>query len=76
MNDLKELIFEILKEIEEKDSIVSRAGGLGYGSGKIYSKKSVGVLKMLGREFGEEPTKYTLEPVKVSKVFKRRRKKK
>ena len=74
MNDIKELILEILKEIEEKDSVVARAGGVGYGSGKIYSKKSVGVLKMLGKEYGEEPENYNLKPVKISKAFKRRNK--
>lgn len=75
MTDLKELILELLNEIEEKDSVISRAGGVGYGSGKIYSKKSVGVLKMLGKEHGEEPDDYELKPVKISKAFKRRRKK-
>ena len=75
MNDLKDLILELLNEIEAKNDVVARAGGLGYGSGKIYSKKSVGVLKMLGKEYGEEPDDYKLKPVKISKAFKRRRKK-
>ena len=75
MTDLKDLILELLNEIEARDSVVARAGGTGYGSGKIYNKKSVGVLKKLGKEYGEEPEDYEIKPVKISKAFKRRRRK-
>lgn len=74
MTDLKHLILEILNEIEKKDSNVNVAGGKGYGTGKIYPDKTVGVLKMLGHEEGEEQEEYKLKPVKISKAFKRRRK--
>ena len=49
------------------------AGGRGYSAGKAYPSKTVGVLKMLGDEKGEETEEYELEPVKISKAFKRRK---
>ena len=72
MNDFKKLILEILNEIEKKDSNVNVAGGKGYGTGKVYPDKTVGVLKMLGHEEGEEQENYEFKPVKISKAFKRR----
>lgn len=72
-DDLKELIFEILNEIEKRESNISIAGGRGYGAGKAYPDNTVGVLKMLGHEEGESQEKYELKPVKISKAFKRRK---
>ena len=69
-DDLKELIFEILNEIEKKETNLSIAGGRGYGSGKAYPNNTVGVLKMLGHEEGESQEEYELKPVKISKAFK------
>ena len=71
MNDLKELILEILNEIEKKETNLTIAGGRGYGTGKAYPNKTVGVLKMLGSEEQEEQEEYVLKPVKVSKAFKK-----
>ena len=51
---MKEIILEILNEIEKKDSVVSIAGGRGYSAGKAYPSKSVGVLQLLGHEEGEK----------------------
>lgn len=72
-DDLKELIFEILNEIEKRESNLSIAGGRGYSAGKAYPNNTVGVLKMLGNEEGESQEEYKLKPVKISKAFKRRK---
>ena len=69
MDDLKELIIEILNEIEKKDSNVVVAGGKG-GPGKVYSDKTTSVLKNLGKEENEEPEDYILKPVEISKAFR------
>ena len=71
MTDLKNLILEILNEIEKKENNLSIYGGRGYGTGKAYPNKTVGVLKMLGEEEGVEPESYELKPVKISKAFKK-----
>lgn len=69
-----ELILEILNEIERKEFNLSIAGGRGYGTGKVYSKKSVSVLQKLGYEEGEDqPDEYEHKPVKISKAFKKRK---
>ena len=65
----KEIILQILKEIEDNDNILRIAGGRGYGTGKAYPKKSVGVLSLLGDENNEEEKQYKYKPVKVSKAF-------
>jgi len=72
MFNFKELILEILNEIEKKETNLSIAGGKGYGAGKTYPNKSVSVLQMLGYEEGEDQEKYELKPVKISKAFKER----
>ena len=72
MDDFKELILEILNEIEKKETNLTVAGGRGGGTGKAYPNKTVGVLKMLGKEEGEEQEEYKLKPVKVSKAFSKK----
>ena len=74
MNNLKELILQILNEIEKKETNLSIAGGRGYGTGKAYPNKTVGVLQMLGSEEGEKKEEYELKPVKISKAFKKDKK--
>ena len=66
-----EIMLRVLNEIEKKDTNLTIAGGRGYGTGKTYPNKTVGVLKMLGNEKNEEPNEYKLKPVKVSKAFKK-----
>jgi len=75
MTDLQLLMLEILNEIEKKETNLTVAGGKGYSAGKAYPNKTVGVLKMLGNEEGEEQEKYILKPVKISKAFKNKRRK-
>ena len=70
MNDFKQLVLEILNEIEKKETNLSITGK-GYSAGKAYPNKTVGVLKMLGYEEGEDQEKYELKPVEISKAFKR-----
>ena len=68
------LILEILNEIEKHDTNVSIAGGKGYSVGKIYSNKTVGVLRNLGKEESKDiHQEYEIKPVKISKVFKKRK---
>ena len=71
MFNLRQLVLEILNEIEKKETNLNIAGGKGYGAGKAYPNKTVGVLKMLGHEHGESQEKYELKPVEISKAFKR-----
>ena len=71
---MKEIILEILNEIEKKDSVISIAGGRGYSAGKAYPSKSVGVLQLLGHEEGEKQEIYKFKPVEISKIFKKREK--
>ena len=71
MNDINLLILEILKEIEDKENNLRISGGRGYGAGKAYPSKTVSVSRMLGNEEGEEQDNYVLEPVKISKAFKK-----
>ena len=74
MTDLHDLILEILNEIEKKETNLTVAGGRGGGPGKAYPNKTVGVLKMLGEEEGEEQEEYKLKPVEVSKAFSKKEK--
>lgn len=74
MDELKELIEKLLKEIDQKENNLNIAGGRGYSAGKPYPNKTVGVLRMLGHEEGEELEEYNLEPVKISKAFKKGKK--
>ena len=67
-------MLEILSEIEKKDTNLTVAGGKGYSAGKVYPNKTVGVLKMLGKEYKEKPKEYEFEPVKVSKAFNKEKK--
>ena len=69
MTSLKNLIFEILNEIEKKETNL-RVNSVGGGHGKVYPDKTVSVLRMLGNEEGEEQEAYILKPVKISKAFK------
>ena len=71
--NVHELMLKILQEIEDKENNMRVAGGKGYSAGKAYPSKTVGVLKMLGDEKGEEAEEYELKPVKISKAFKRRK---
>ena len=73
MTDLKEIILELINEIEKKETNLNIAGGKGYGAGKAYPNKTVSVLKMLGHEEGEEQEEYKLKPVKISKAFKEKK---
>jgi hypothetical protein len=66
-----DIILDILNEIEKKETNLTIAGGKGGGPGKAYPNKSVGVLKMLGKEYKEKPKKYKLKKVKISKAFKK-----
>lgn len=68
------IINEILNEIEKKESILSVAGGRGYGTGKPYPNKSVSVLQLLGHEEGQAQEEYVFKPVAISKIFKKRKK--
>ena len=67
------MLLEILTEIQEKESNLSIAGGKGYSAGKAYPNKTVSVSRHLGKERNPEQEEYTLKPVKVSKIFKRRK---
>ena len=74
MKELKELIEQILNEIEQKDNILNISGGRGYGTGGAKPKDPHPVSRNLGNENREEQEEYELKPVKVSKAFKRRKK--
>ena len=74
MNELKKIIALLLKEIEEKETILNVSGARGYGTGKARAKKYHGVSKNLGYEDLEEPETYELKPVKISKAFTKERK--
>ena len=71
MTNLKEIILDVLNEIEKKDTNLTVTSPRGGGPSKAYPNKTVGVLKMLGKEEGEEQEEYVLEPVKISKAFKK-----
>ena len=72
MNELKEIIALLIKEIEEKDNIINVSGGRGYGVGKAKVKDYHGVSKNLGIETEKESEEeYVLKPVKISKAFKK-----
>ncbi len=73
MEDLKELINQILNEIEHKENIINLSGGRGYGVGEAKPKDPHPVSRNLGKGYGEEQEEYELKPVKVSKAFKRRK---
>lgn len=75
MKDLNNLILEMISEIEAKENNMSVSGGRGYGAGKVYSNKTVGVLKMLGKSYQEEEQEYKIKPVKISKAFKKKKEK-
>jgi len=70
MKDLKEIIEKLLIEIEKKETNLNIASVNG-GHGKVYPNNTVGVLKMLGREKGEQQEEYELKPVEISKAFKK-----
>jgi hypothetical protein len=72
--ELYKLILEILNEIESKENNLKVAGGKGYSAGKAYPDKTVSVLQNLGIEEHDNPEDYKLKPVKVSKVFSKRKK--
>ena len=71
--NLYNLIVEILSEISENENNVSIAGGRGYSAGKVYSDKTVSVLRNLGIKTKDEEEEYEIKPVKISKAFKRRK---
>ena len=70
MNELKEIIKKLIKEIEKKETNL-RVVSVNGGHGKVYSDNTVGVLKKLGKEEGEEQEEYVLKPVEISKAFKK-----
>ena len=65
---IKSLFYLILKE--DNDNILNLRGGRGYSPGHPYPKKMVKPL--LGKVEGEEISK-DKEKIKVSKVFKRKK---
>ena len=73
MDELKLIISKLLKEIESKEKIVNVKGGRGGGPGSVFSDNTVGVLRMLGNEEGENQKEYILKPVEISKAFKKRK---
>ena len=70
---LYKLILEILTELQEKENNLNIAGGKGYGTGKAYPSKTISVSRHLGKEENPEKEEYILKPVKISKIFKRRK---
>ena len=73
MNELKEIIALMLNEIDKKENILNVKGARGGGYGTAYPDKTVGVLRMLGHEEQDEKQEYELKPVKISKIFARRK---
>lgn len=71
MDELKRLIEQMIREIEAKEKIVNVKGGRGLGPGSVYPEGTVGVLRNLGYEEGEEQEEYKFKPVKISKAFKK-----
>ena len=71
MNELKEIILKMIAEIDAKEKIVNVKGGRGGGPGTAHAEKTVSVLRHLGYEEGEEQEEYQLNPVKISKAFKK-----
>ena len=62
---------------ESKESNVTIAGGSGYSIGKAYPSKGVGVTRLLGKDAEielEEDSEYSVAPVKISRIFTKRRK--
>ena len=79
MKKIHKIMLAILSEIEKKDTILTVAGGKGYGVGKAYPNDTVGVLRMLGKsehdlESADGKDLSQNKPVKISKVFKKRKK--
>ena len=80
MNELKDIIAILLKEIEEKERIVNVTGAEGYGTGTARANKYHGVSTNLGRSMSDEledmevPEEYVVKPVKISKAFKKENK--
>ena len=80
--NIHELMLKILNEIEKKESNVNVAGGKGYGTGKVYPAKTVGVLRMLGKSMypgnedeNKDQNKNSSKPVKISKAFLKKERK-
>ena len=77
MNELKDIIAILLKEIEEKERIVNVTGAGGYGTGTATANDYHGVSTNLGRSIANEPEdiespeKYIIKPVEISKAFKK-----
>ena len=71
MNELKEIISILIKEIEQKENILNISGARGYGTGKARVKDPHSVSQNLGYEENEEFEEYEIKPVKVSKAFKK-----
>jgi len=75
MDELKEIIKKLLKEIEEKENILNVKGAKGGGTGTARVSNPHPVSKNLGDEKNETEQKdYELKPVKISKVFTRKNK--
>ena len=74
MDELKNIIAILLKEIEEKERIINVTGGRGYGTGKATANDYHGVSTHLGPERKEKQEEYVLKPVEISKAFKKENK--
>jgi hypothetical protein len=75
--NIYEIMISFLNEVESKESNVTIAGGKGYSVGKAYPSKGVGVTRLLGKDSEidmEEDLESLIAPVKISRIFTRRRK--
>jgi len=71
MNELKNIILKLIKEIESKENNLNVRGGRGYSTGTANPDKTVKVSNNLGKEYVEDVEEYILKPVKISKAFKK-----
>ena len=71
---LIDVLISLITEVEDNRNNLSIKGGRGYSAGTVYPDKTVGVLKLLGHEDGQEEEDYILKPVQVSKAFKKEKK--
>ena len=64
-------MLQLLKEIEEKYNVVNVRGGRGLGTGHPYPSKNYD-KPTYGEQQNMKKEKYTLKPVKISKIFKKK----
>ena len=75
--NIYEIMIKFLNEVESKESNVTIAGGKGYGIGKAYPSKGVGVSRLLGKYSEldiDEDSDCSQAPVKISRIFTKRSK--